>query len=74
MSKVRDILSHVSVEHASRQRKCYHNKQHGIAAGEPCLVIKNSQNLGSKGYCRECATEIINTARAKIDSVCNIIR
>jgi hypothetical protein len=49
------------VEVAKRQRICHHNrKKHAISAGEPCLVITDSNSGGKKNYCVECATAMLD--------------
>lgn len=65
MKAPRDILKHVIVEIAKRQRKCYRDKSHQVLAGQRCLVIKEASFGGSKNYCRSCASEILSAAGAK---------
>lgn len=67
MAKVRDVLVHVLVETASRQRKCHRSKSHAVKAGEKCLVVR--QGLGSKNYCKTCATEILAVARERLSEI-----
>jgi hypothetical protein len=69
MPAVRDVLKHVRVESAKRKRKCNRNAEHVIAAGEPCLVIRNDDGLGSKNYCSACAAEIVKRACKELDSI-----
>ena len=66
MAKIRDILSHVDVEVAARQRICHHNrKEHTIGKGIACLAIHDSDG-GRKNYCGPCAQEILTKAKAKL--------
>jgi hypothetical protein len=67
MAKVKDILIHVIVETAVRQRKCHRSKKHAVAAGSPCMVVKDG--LYSKNYCRECAEGILILGQARLTSV-----
>lgn len=73
MSKVRDILSHITVEVPKRKRKCHHSQRHSIAAGEACLVINNSQGLGSRNYCYSCAMDILRNAARKLNEYISMI-
>jgi hypothetical protein len=70
MPKVRDVLTHVSVECAARARICHRNRaEHSIAKGYKCLVVKDPATQGSKNYCGECAKEIINAARTRLAEI-----
>jgi hypothetical protein len=70
MPKVRDILTHVSVETAIRQRICHRKRnEHSIEKGESCLVIKDASTGGKKNYCVECAPEILTLAKARLDNL-----
>lgn len=63
MPKVREVLAHVSVETAGRQRVCHRNRAaHVVAKGETCLVIRQAASSGSKNYCRVCAVSILEQA------------
>lgn len=66
MAKIRDVLKHVSVEVASRKRKCHRDSKHTISGGTSCLVIKEGMMAGSKNYCSTCAVEILTVAEAKL--------
>jgi hypothetical protein len=69
MAKVRDILIHVDVEVAARQRICHHNrKDHTIQKGIACLAVHDSDG-GRKNYCGPCAQEILNKAKAKLSGI-----
>lgn len=67
MPKIRDVLVHVSIETASRKRKCHRNQAHSVSAGDVCLVIKDG--LASKNYCRVCAAEILMHAQTRIADI-----
>ena len=69
MAKIRDILIHVKVSGAIRDRKCHRNSQHHVKAGELFLLVQESQSLGSKNYCKECATEILSLAKSRLDEI-----
>lgn len=63
MPRVREVLTHVSVETAERRRICHRNREsHSIAKGEVCLVIREAASSGSKNYCRVCAAPILEQA------------
>jgi hypothetical protein len=70
MPKVRDVLVHVSIETALKQRICHRKRgQHSIHAGQRCLVVKDAATGGKKNYCTECAPEIIENARERLDQL-----
>lgn len=70
MPTVRRILKHAKVETARKRRICHRNrKDHAIAKGEPCLVVKDDGGLGSKNYCVACASEILAQACADLDGL-----
>lgn len=74
MASVRDIITHVDVEIASKVRICHHNrKEHQISKGEKCLIIRD-QNGGKKNYCQSCAVAILQRAKEKISSLYQEIR
>ena len=63
MAQVRRVLGHVSVETAGARRKCYRKpKDHKIAKGVRCLVIKDGGTGAKKNYCALCALEILTVA------------
>lgn len=67
MSKVRDVLIHVSIGTAERKRICHHNrKEHSILKGTSCLEIKDPATGGVKNYCPECAAEILAKAKLRV--------
>jgi hypothetical protein len=67
MPKIRDILTHVSVEVASRKRICHRNrKDHAISKGEPCVVVRDHATGGKKNYCRVCSADIFEAAKGRI--------
>lgn len=65
MSKIRDILKHVSVETAQRKRTC-HRSAKDIAMGENCLVIKTGPMNSPQSYNSESAKAILDSAWAKL--------
>lgn len=70
MGKTRDILGHVFVDVAKRKRKCHHkSKEHAIVEGQRCLVIRESDGLGHKNYCVQCAHEILEAASQKLSKL-----
>lgn len=67
MPKIRDIMVHVSVETAKGQRRCHRRKnEHVIPTGCNCLVVRDPVSGGSKNYCPECASPILEHAEAKL--------
>jgi hypothetical protein len=70
MPKIRDVLTHVSVEMAIRQRICHRNRQeHSVDKGELCLVIKDSSTGGKKNYCTDCAPAILDRAKSRLAEI-----
>ncbi len=63
MPKIRQILGHVSIEHAQRKRICHRNrKKHSVPKGTACLVIRDPASGSSKNYCQSCALAILDIA------------
>ena len=58
MPKIRDILVHVSVEQAQRQRKCRRHNTHKVNKGDMCLVIITNDTNDNYSYCIEAAKPI----------------
>jgi len=70
MAKIRDILKHVSVEVALRERICHRKRgEHSVPKGERCLVVKDDLTEGKKNYCAACAKDIIAAAAARIQEL-----
>ncbi len=69
MPKVRDILVHVGVEQAQRQRKCRRNTAHLIAKGEMCLVVRTGPTNDGYSYSREAAKPMLDAAWAKLKAL-----
>lgn len=65
MSKIRDILKHVSVEAAQRQRTC-HRSSKLIPMGENCLVIKTGPMNSPQSYKSDSAKAILDSAWTKL--------
>lgn len=74
MPKTRDILIHVSVGVAVRERKCHRSSKHQIGPGQRHLVIRNEGGLGSKNYCAECAMEILTGAGDRLAAMISELR
>ncbi len=66
MPKVRDILVHVDVEQAQRQRKCRRNTAHLITKGEMCLVVRTGPTNDDYSYSRDAAKAMLDAAWAKL--------
>jgi hypothetical protein len=63
MPQIRHILGAVSVETASRKRICYRDRRnHSVAKGDTCLVIRDAAGGGSKNYCVTCGLAILDQA------------
>ncbi len=69
MRAARDILKHVSIEAAKAKRRCHRDKKHTIAKGQLCVVVRESNFLGSKNYCIVCSQSILNAAGNKVQSL-----
>jgi hypothetical protein len=69
MPKVRDILIHVSVEEAQRQRKCRRNTRHAIVKGEMCLVVKTNPTNDDYSYSLIPAKEMLDLAWSKLKRI-----
>jgi len=69
MAQVRDILIHVTVEVAERQRTCHRNrKDHSITKGIACLAVYEGDGQ-RKNYCGRCAEDILIKAKAKLAGI-----
>jgi hypothetical protein len=63
MPKVRQVLGHVCVEVASRERICYRDRRsHTVSKGTVCLVVSEGIAGGKKNYCVDCARAILEQA------------
>ena len=69
MPKVRDILVHVSVEQAKRQRKCRRDSSQMIAKGEMCLVVKTNPTNDDYSYSTGAAKTMLDAAWIKLRSL-----
>lgn len=63
MPAVKDILKHVRVDVAGKRRKRNRKRDHVIAKGDACLVVRDGAQRQST-YCTTCAADIL----AKADS------
>jgi len=59
MPKIRDILVHVRVEEAQRERKCRRDTNYKISKGEMCLVIKTNPTNDDYSYSIEPAKAML---------------
>ena len=67
MARPRSILHRVEVRPAGRLSHCARNRRHEIRKGEPRFVIRDPGPAGGeKGYCVECATEMLGAAEARL--------
>jgi hypothetical protein len=63
MPQIRRVLGALSVETASRKRICHRDRRnHAVAKGDACLVIKDGASGGSKNYCVPCGLAILDQA------------
>lgn len=69
MPKVRDILGHVSVEQAQRQRKCRRHNTHKVPKGEMCLVIATKDTDDAYSYCMDASKKILDAAWTRLHSL-----
>lgn len=69
MPKIRDILIHVSVEEAQRQRKCRRETSRVIRKGERCLVVKTNPTNDDYSYSTENAKPMLDLAWGKLQAI-----
>ena len=70
MAKVRQLFNAANIETAKRKRICHHNRRkHQVLAGEKCLVLRDATSGGSKNYCVECATAILDRAQDDLNDL-----
>jgi hypothetical protein len=69
MPKVRDILVHVRVERAERQRKCRRGAGNFISKGEMCMVVKTNPTNDDYSYGVEPAKAMLDSAWIKLKSL-----
>jgi len=65
MPAVKDILKHVSADVAGRRRKCNRKRDHAIAKGDPCLVVRDAAQRQTT-YCAVCAADILAKAERSL--------
>jgi hypothetical protein len=70
MPKVRDLLVHVGVEQARRQRKCRRNTAHLISKGEMCLIVRTGPTNDNYSYSRDAAKAMLDAAWVKLKVLC----
>ena len=69
MPAVKDVLKHVTMQVAGRQRKCYRQpRKHLIVKGELCLVVRDGPQRQST-YCMTCASEILDLAETRLEGL-----
>lgn len=66
MPAVKDIITHVEVQVASKSRICHHNRsKHRIMKGDKCLAVFGPDGA-RRNYCFVCASEILEKAKTKL--------
>jgi hypothetical protein len=67
MGRTRDILGHVNVEIAQRQRKCHRSRgKHNIPKDTAHLAVKVGPFAARKNYCADCAGPILHRAKTRL--------
>lgn len=67
MARPRSLLHRIEVRPAGRLAHCARNRRHEIRKGEARFVIRDPGPAGGeKGYCRECAREMLGAADVQI--------
>lgn len=66
MPRIRDILVHVDVEQAQRQRRCRRGAGKYISKGEMCLVVKTGSTNDNYSYSRDAAKAMLDAASIKL--------
>lgn len=69
MPKIRDIMVHVTIEQAQRQRKCRRNTSNTIPKGEWCLVVRTNATNDDYSYSRDAAKPMLDAAWAKLKAL-----
>ena len=64
MPRFKSLLKSHEIVEAGRMRKCYHDPKHQIGKGDLCLEI--TEGLTVRGYCRQCAVEMVDHAAAAL--------
>lgn len=67
MPQLKNVLKHVTIETASRRRRCHRNEAHAIQKGQPCLVVREGEYNSGRNYCPECAAPMLNLAEEAIE-------
>lgn len=63
----RTVLLRMRVETAQRTRKCSRSKAHAVRPGERLLLVREpGPAAGEKGYCADCAEEMLAAARTHL--------
>jgi hypothetical protein len=67
MARPRSLLYRIEVRPAGRLSHCARNRKHEITKGEPRFVIRDPGPAGGeKGYCRDCAVEMLSAAEVQL--------
>lgn len=72
MARVKSVLQRLEVRPAGRLSHCARKKSHEIRKGEPRFVVKPpGPAAGEKGYCADCAIEMIEKAQGDLAGLKN---
>lgn len=69
MPQIKDILRHVRVEQAQRQRICRRGGGRMITKGEMCLVVKTNATNDDYSYSRDPAKAMLDAAWIKLKAL-----
>lgn len=70
MARPRSLLLRMEVRPAGRLSHCARNRRHEIRKGEPRFVIRDPGPAGGeKGYCRDCALEMLSAAAVQLNEL-----
>jgi hypothetical protein len=69
MPKIRDILGHVRIEQAARQRKCRRGGGKVISKGQMFMVVKTNPTNDDYSYSMEPAKAMLDAAWLKLKSL-----
>ncbi|MFM0317425.1 hypothetical protein PQR36_21280 [Paraburkholderia nemoris] len=65
MSKTRNVVKHLKIEVALKERKCHANSKHTIKAGEKHLAEYDDSGA-RQNVCMQCAPKVLDTAQKHI--------
>jgi hypothetical protein len=67
MARTRSLLLRVEVRPAGRLARCAHNRSHEIRKGELRFVVRDPGPAGGeKGYCAECAADMLGASEEQL--------